>query len=100
MIGAPDYKYKKFIRLLTTITSRPKFFAYLAGPGEALPTGGTRLRRIPNTTHAPSGKRYTPHFAITFNEVDYPLVLVLKNLRPTLFEVERSDIKRKIQLTF
>ena len=40
MIGAPDYKYKKFIRLLTTITSRPKFFAYLAGPGEALPTGG------------------------------------------------------------
>lgn len=31
MIGAPDYKYKKFIRLLTTITSRPKFGAYLAG---------------------------------------------------------------------
>ena len=32
MIGAPDYKYKKFIRLLTTLTSRPKFCAYLAGP--------------------------------------------------------------------
>lgn len=31
MIGAPDYKYKKFIRLLTTITYRPKFGAYLAG---------------------------------------------------------------------
>ena len=31
MIGAPDYKYKKFIRLLTTITSRSKFGAYLAG---------------------------------------------------------------------
>ena len=31
MIGAPDYKYKKFIRLLTTLTSPSKFGAYLAG---------------------------------------------------------------------
>ena len=30
MIGAPDYKYKKFIRLLTTLTSRSG--AYLAFP--------------------------------------------------------------------
>lgn len=75
MIGAPDYKYNKFIRLLTTITSRSKFGAYLAGLWE-----GDGHIWIPNTTHAPSGKRYTPHFAITFNEVDYPLVLVLKSL--------------------
>lgn len=75
MVGAPDYKYKKFIRLLTTITSRPKFSAYLAGLWE-----GDGHIWIPNTTHAPSGKRYTPHFAITFNEVDYPLVVLLKNL--------------------
>ena len=39
MIGAPDYKYKKFIRLLTTITSRPKFGAYLAGPVSLRETG-------------------------------------------------------------
>ena len=75
MIGAPDYKYKKFIRLLTTLTSRSKFGAYLAGLWE-----GDGHIWIPNTTHAPSGKRYTPYFAITFNEVDYPLVLVLKTL--------------------
>jgi hypothetical protein len=75
MIGAPDYKYKKFIRLVTTQTSRPKFGAYLAGLWE-----GDGHIWIPNTTHAPSGKRYTPHFVITFNEVDYPLVLVLKNI--------------------
>jgi len=35
---------------------------------------------IPQTTHAPSGKRYTPHFAITFSEKDYPLVLALQLL--------------------
>lgn len=75
MVGAPDYKYKKFLRLLTTLTSRPKFGAYLAGLWE-----GDGHIWIPNTTHAPSGKRYTPYFAITFNEVDYPLVLVLKTL--------------------
>jgi len=31
MIGAPDYKYKNFIRLLTTLVSRPRLGAYLAG---------------------------------------------------------------------
>ena len=54
MIGAPDYKYKKFIRLLTTITSRPKFGAYLAGPVSPVspgakpplfPEGGRRWAR-------------------------------------------------------
>lgn len=32
------------------------------------------------TTHAPSGKKYTPHLAISFAESDYPLVLKLKLL--------------------
>ena len=73
MIGAPDYKYKKFIRLLTTLTSS-KFGAYLAGPGE-----GDGHIWIPNTTHAPSKTIYTS-FLVTFNEVDYPLVLVLNLL--------------------
>ena len=77
MVGRPDYKNKKFIRLLTTLTSRSKskFGAYLAGLWE-----GDGHIWIPNTTHAPSGKRYVPHFAISFNEQDYPLVLILKNL--------------------
>lgn len=39
MIGAPDYKYKKSIRLLTTLTYRPKFSAYLAGPVSLRETG-------------------------------------------------------------
>ena len=28
MIGAPDYKYKKFIQLLTTLTSPSQFIPY------------------------------------------------------------------------
>jgi len=94
MVGAPDYKYKKFIRVLTTLTSPSKFSGYLAGLWE-----GDGHIWIPNTTHAPSGKRYTPHFAITFSffeplvqkryEVDYPLVVVLKNLLG-------FDIKKRI----
>nr|AYE93199.1 LAGLIDADG homing endonuclease [Termitomyces sp.] len=35
---------------------------------------------IPKTTHAPSGKKYAPHFAISFAESDYPLVQELKLL--------------------
>ena len=32
------------------------------------------------TTHATSGKKYTPHFVITFDEKEYPLVLTLRLL--------------------
>ena len=32
------------------------------------------------TTHAPGGKKYTPHFVITFDEKEYPLVLTLRLL--------------------
>jgi hypothetical protein len=32
------------------------------------------------STHAPSGKKYTPHLAISFAESEYPLVLNLKYL--------------------
>jgi hypothetical protein len=35
---------------------------------------------IPKTTHAPSGKQYTPHLAITLNKNDYPLVVMLRLL--------------------
>lgn len=35
---------------------------------------------IPTTERAPSGKNYTPHFAISFAESEYPLVLELKNI--------------------
>lgn len=67
MIGAPDYKYKKFIRLLTTLTSRSggkemDIFEFLI----------LHMLQAVNDIHL--------IFAITFNEVDYPLVLVLKTL--------------------
>jgi hypothetical protein len=32
------------------------------------------------STHAPSGKKYTPHLAISFAESEYPLILILKSL--------------------
>ena len=32
------------------------------------------------TTHATSGKKYTPHFVIIFDEKEYPLVLTLRLL--------------------
>jgi hypothetical protein len=35
---------------------------------------------MPKTTHSPSGKKYTPHFVITFDDKQYPLVLTLKTL--------------------
>lgn len=35
---------------------------------------------LPKSDHAPSGKRYYPHFSITFNEPDYPLIVSLKEI--------------------
>nr|AVR57723.1 LAGLIDADG homing endonuclease [Termitomyces sp. T132] len=54
-------------------TSNIKY--YLAGLWE-----GDGHIWIPKTTHAPSGKKYAPHFAISFAESDYPLVQELKLL--------------------
>jgi len=54
-------------------TSNIKY--YLAGLWE-----GDGHIWIPKTVQAPSGKKYTPHFAISFAESDYPLVLELKLL--------------------
>lgn len=33
---------------------------------------------MPKSTHAPSGKRYTPRFSITFADSDYKIVLLLR----------------------
>jgi len=76
-LGAPDNKkYNSNIRLMTTlIPSRKQFGSYLAGLWE-----GDGSIWIPKTSHAPSGKRYTPHFSITFHDKDYPLVLALQQL--------------------
>jgi len=81
-IGAPD-KFISYPTLFNTILSFRRLFsivqspqrlrAYLAGLWE-----GDGHIWIPKTTHAPSGKKYNPHFAITFTEFDYPLVLALK----------------------
>jgi hypothetical protein len=48
---------------------------YLAGLWE-----GDGHILIPNKTHAPSGKRYFPHFSITFHEIDKPLIETLKEI--------------------
>ena len=83
-IGAPD-KFSSYLRVFNTMLSFRRLFsvvqspqrlrAYLAGLWE-----GDGHIWIPKTTHAPSGKKYNPHFAITFTEYDYPLVLVLKTI--------------------
>jgi hypothetical protein len=73
-IGAPDcITFAK--RWSSIIISPSQFGYYLAGLWE-----GDGHIWIPTTSHAPSGKKYTPHFAITFAEADYPLVLVLQFL--------------------
>ena len=60
---------------MTTLSSNLNLGAYLAGLWE-----GDGHIWIPKTTHAPSGKKYTPHFVITFDEKEYPLVLTLRLL--------------------
>jgi hypothetical protein len=72
MIGAPDYIYK-MKRLLTTIHEKKLLGAYLAGLWE-----GDGHIWIPKTMYAPSGKRYIPHFVITFDERDCPFVICLQ----------------------
>lgn len=72
-IGAPDC-LKSYARLISTL--RPSNLGpYLAGLWE-----GDGHVWFPSHTHAPSGKLYTPQFAITFSECDYPLVKILQFL--------------------
>ena len=73
-VGAPDcIKYSN--RFVNTLDKPSNLGSYLAGLWE-----GDGHLWVPTTTKSPSGKKYTPHFAITFSEVDYPLVVVLQNL--------------------
>lgn len=72
-LGAPDYKNIK--RWFSIVRSPSRLGPYLAGLWE-----GDGHIWIPKTSPAPSGKRYNPHFVLTFAEIDYPLVLVLKTL--------------------
>jgi hypothetical protein len=58
-----------FRRLFSVVQSPQRLRAYLAGLWE-----GAGHIWTAKTTHAPSGKKYNPHFAITFTEYDYPLV--------------------------
>lgn len=74
LVGAPDcIKYS--VRWLNLLRKPSNFGPYLAGLFE-----GDGHIWIPTTTHALSDKKYTPHFAITFAEVDYPLVVLLQFL--------------------
>lgn len=79
-IGAPDC-FKNSVRwssLLHTTSNQappPDPGYYLAGLWE-----GDGHIWIPILTHAPCGKKYTPHLAISFAESDYPLVLKFKLL--------------------
>ena len=75
MVGAPDPKNKNIRITYTTKSTQNKFNAYLAGLWE-----GDGHIWMPTTTHSPSGKRYTPHFCITFADTDYELVLQLKRI--------------------
>lgn len=74
MVGAPDPKNNHIIqKYYSNSPNQSKFNAYLAGLWE-----GDGHIWIPATTHAPSGKRYTPHFCITFADTNYPLAIMLK----------------------
>lgn len=72
-VGAPDYK--KSIQQFNPSNFSSNFGPYLAGLFE-----GDGHIWIPKTKYAPSGKKYVPHFSITFSEVEYPLVLKLKSI--------------------
>jgi LAGLIDADG endonuclease/Cytochrome C and Quinol oxidase polypeptide I len=72
-IGAPDYI--KSVRQFNNLSSKSKLGSYVAGLWE-----GDGHIWIPKTINAPSGKKYIPHFSITFVESDYPLILKLKYL--------------------
>jgi hypothetical protein len=84
-VGAPDcFKYN--IRKINSSSKlkdiyTPEFHLpsnikyYLAGLWE-----GDGHIWIPTTNYAPSGKKYTPHFSISFAQEEYPLVLKLKSL--------------------
>ena len=76
-VGAPDcIKYS--IRCLNILRKSSNFGPYLAGLWE-----GDGHIWIPSNTNAPclgGGKKYTPHFVITFAEVDFPLLVILQVL--------------------
>lgn len=71
-IGAPDW-IMHTARRLSFLVKPSNFGAYLAGLWE-----GDGHIWISPKTHSPSGKRYTPHFAITFAEADLPLAEFLQ----------------------
>lgn len=73
IISAPDYT--KCIRKLSTMATKSQLGAYLAGLWE-----GDGHIWIPKTSHAPSGKRYTPQFSITWNDKDSPLCKALQTI--------------------
>lgn len=70
LIGAPDELNSS--KAFSTVTDNG-FGAYLTGLWE-----GDGHIWIPSTSHAPSGKRYTPHFCITFSVLDHPLALAIQ----------------------
>ncbi len=73
LIGAADLK--KYFRFYSIINSSSNLSAYLTGLWE-----GDGHIWIPKTTHAPSGKKYVPHWAITFDKKEYPLIILLKTI--------------------
>lgn len=71
-IGAPDC-FNTTIRMASFLVNPSKLGPYIAGLWE-----GDGHIWIPKTTHSPGGEKYSPQFAITFCEPDYPLVLMLQ----------------------
>jgi hypothetical protein len=75
-MGAPDWKYLfRKIRNITTENKSSNLGSYLAGLWE-----GDGHIWIPKNTHSPSGKKYNPHFVITFDDKQYPFIFMLKSL--------------------
>ena len=88
-IGAPDC-FKNSVRRSSTLLKYKSIDSEKNMPGLNFPSNiryylaglweGAGQIWIPLSKNAASGKRYTPHFAISFAESEYPLVLKLKSL--------------------
>lgn len=75
IIGAPDYNNEYYKYYTTNQNNNNSFHYYFTGLWE-----GDGHVWIPQTTHSPSGKRYIPHFTITFDKRDIKLCIRLKEI--------------------
>lgn len=75
MIGAPDCSKNNNIKIINDKLEEKQFPYYLTGLWE-----GDGHIWIPKTVNSPGGKRYAPHFTISFDKRDYFVCLCLQKI--------------------